>query len=110
MSVFWLRAESKATRDDRFGGSVLGGPWCAEPAVGLLARSAPRGLRPLAKQSAETPRDALEDASHLDGVNCYKDSFAESVTPAAKLSRLFTDRVLRSRISMVTLPLEITKP
>lgn len=85
---------------------------CARrPAVELLADSAPRrAFGHWQKQAAETPGDALEDASHLDGVNYYKAFSTEPATPEVKLSLLPGGAVLRSRISMVTLPLVITKP
>lgn len=50
------------------------------------------------------------DASHLDGVNCYKAFSTDPATLEVKLSFLPDGMVLRSRMSMVTLPLVITKP
>lgn len=82
-----------------------------KPAVGLLADSAQRrAFGHWQKQAAGTPGDALGDASHLDGVNCYKAFSTDDATPVVKLSLLLTGMVLRSRMSMVTLPLVITKP
>ncbi len=58
---------------------------------------------------AETPRDALRDATHGDRSH-YSACSTVSDAEAVMLSRLVSGTVLRSRMSMVTLPLLITRP